>query len=78
MKYIVKAYPIKIFRKNVSGQTCIKNSIESYRKGDQEEALGWILGGQCHNRLARETIVRNAPKVLEYVLENYGNTVLGK
>lgn len=75
MKYIVKAYPIKIFRKNVSGRTCLKNSIESYGKGDQEEALGWILAGQCHDRLARETIVKNAPKVLEYVLQNYENKV---
>ncbi len=73
MKYIVKAYPIKILRGSVSGRTCIHNSIESYRKGDQEEALGWILAGQCHNRLARETIVKHAPKVLEYVLQQYGN-----
>jgi hypothetical protein len=78
MKYIVKAYPIKIFRRNVSGQTCIKNSIESYRKGNHEEALGWILAGQCHNRLARETIVKYAPKVLEYVLQQYGNESLRK
>lgn len=78
MKYIVKAYPIKIFRKNVSGQTCIENAIESYRKGDQEEALGWILAGQCHDRLARETLVKHAPKVLEYVLQQYGNEVSGK
>ncbi len=78
MKYIVKAYPIKIFRSNVSGQTCLINSIESYRKGDQEEALGWILAGQCHDRLARETIVKNAPKVLEYVLQEYADEILVK
>ena len=78
MKYIVKAYPIKIFRKNVSGQTCIENAIESYRKGDQEEALGWILAGQCHNRLARETLVKHAPKVLEYVLQTYGKELREK
>ncbi len=75
MKYIVKAYPIKIFRRNVSGETCLINSIESYRKGDQEEALGWILAGQCHDRLARETIVKNAPKVLEYVLQKYADEI---
>ena len=73
MKYIVKAYPIKILRGSVSGRTCLNNSIESYRKGDQEEALGWILAGQCHDRLARETLVKHAPKVLEYVLKQYGN-----
>ncbi len=75
MKYIVKAYPIRILRGNVSGHTCMKNAIESYRKGDQEEALGWILAGQCHDRLARDTLVRHAPKVLEYVLQQYGNQV---
>ncbi len=75
MKFIVKAYPIKILRGNVSGYTCIQNSIKSYRKGDQEEALGWILAGQCHNRLAREIIVKNAPKILEYLLLQYGSMV---
>ncbi len=75
MKFIVKAYPIKILRGNVSGQTCLIKSIESYHKGDQEEALGWILAGQCHNRLARETLVKHAPKVLEYVLLKYGKMV---
>jgi hypothetical protein len=78
MKYIVKAYPIKILRGNVSGRTCLKKSIESYRKGDHEEALGWILAGQCHNRLARETLVKHAPKVLEYVLQTYGKEVPAK
>ncbi len=75
MKYIVKAYPIKILRGNVSGHTCLNNAIESYRKGDQEEALGWILAGQCHDRLARETIVKHAPQVLEYILRQYGNEI---
>ncbi len=75
MKYIVKAYPIKIYRGNVSGRTCLTHSIESYRKGDHEEALGWILAGQCHDRLTREIIVKHAPKVLEYVLQQYGNEI---
>jgi len=78
MKYIVKAYPIKILRGNVSGHTCLKKAIESYRKGDQEEALGWILAGQCHDRLARETLVKHAPKVLEYVLQQYGDELVAK
>jgi len=75
MKYIVKAYPIKIFRGHVSGRACLKHSIESYRKGDHEEALGWILAGQCHDRLARETLVKHASKILEYVSKKYGNEV---
>lgn len=78
MKYIVKAYPIKILRGNVSGHTCLEKAIESYRKGDQEEALGWILAGQCHDRLARETLVKHAPRVLEYVLQQYGKEVPAK
>ena len=78
MKFIVKAYPVKIVRGNVSGHACIEKSIESYRKGDQEEALGWILAGQCHDRLARETLVKHAPRVLEYVLQRYGNEVPAK
>ncbi len=78
MKFIVKAYPIKILRGNVSGRTCLKHSIESYRKGDHEEALGWILAGHCHGRLARETLVKHAARVLEYVLQQYGNKVPGK
>jgi hypothetical protein len=75
MKYIVKAYPIKILRGHVSGRACLKHSIESYRKGDHEEALGWILAGQCHDRLARETLVKHASKILEYVSQKYGNEV---
>ena len=75
MKYIVKAYPIKILRGHVSGRACLKHFIESYRKGDHEEALGWILAGQCHDRIARETLVKHAPKVLKYALQQYGNTV---
>jgi len=75
MKYILKAYPIKILRGHVSGRACLKHSIESYRKGDHEEALGWILAGQCHDRLARETLVKHASKILEYVSQKYGNEV---
>lgn len=75
MKYIVKANPIKILRGNVSDHTCLENSFESYRKGDQEEAMGWILAGQCLDQLARENIVKHAPKVSEYALQQYGNEV---
>ena len=75
LKFIVKAYPIKILRGNVSGHTCLENAIESYRKGDHEEAIGWILAGQCHDRLARETLVKHAPRVLEYVLQQYERKV---
>jgi len=78
MKFIVKAYPIKIVRGNISGHACLENSIASFRKGDHEKALGWILAGQCHDRLAQETLVKHAPKVLEYVWQKYGNEVSEK
>jgi hypothetical protein len=78
MKFIVKAYPIKILRGKVSGHACLENAIESYRKGDHEEAFAWILAGQCHDRQSRETLVKNAPRVLEYVLQEYGNKVSAK
>ena len=78
MKFIVKAYPIKILRGKVSGHACLENAIESYPKCDQEEALGWILAGQCHDRLARETLVKHAPKVLEYMLQQYGDEIAAK
>ena len=78
MKFIVKAYPVKIVRGNVSGHACLEKAIESYRKGDHEEAFGWILAGQCHDPLARETLVKHAPRVLEYVLQQYGNEVPAK
>lgn len=75
LKYIVKAYPIRILRGRVSGRTCVENAVASYRKGDHEEAFGWILGGYCHDRLARIDLVNHAPKVMEYVIQTYGNTV---
>lgn len=70
--FVVKAGPPKILRGRVSGRTCLTNAIQSYRIGDHEKAFGWILAGQCHNRQARETLVKNAPNVLSYMLQQYG------
>ncbi len=75
LKYIVKAYPIRILRGKVSGRTCLEKAVKSYRKGDHEEAFGWILGGYCHDRLTRVELVKHAPKVMEYVVEQYGKKV---
>ncbi len=75
LKYIVKAYPIRILRGRVSGRACIEKAVVSYQKGDHEEAFGWILGGYCHDRLVRVDLVKHAPKVMEYVVEQYGNKV---
>ena len=69
--FVVKAGPPKILRGKISGRACLENAIESYRHGDHEEAFGWILAGECHDREARVKLVKNAPKVLEYLLERY-------
>ena len=73
--FVVKAGPPKILRGRTSGQACLEQAIEAYQKGDHEKAFGWILAGQCHNRQARETLVRNAPIVLSYLLEKYGQEI---
>lgn len=70
--FVVKAGPPKILRGTVSGRTCLTNAVQAYRKGDHEKAFGWILAGQCHDRAARETMIKSAPNVLEYLLEQYG------
>ena len=70
--FVVKAGPPKIVRGTVSGRTCLTHAIHAYRKGDHEKAFGWILAGQCHDRTARDTLVKNAPHVLKYLLEQYG------
>ena len=73
--FVVKAGPPKILRGTVSGRTCLTHAIQAYRKGDHEKAFGWILAGQCHDRQARDTLIKNAPRVLEYLLEQYGPNV---
>ncbi len=73
--FVVKAGPPKIVRGTVSGRTCLTNAIQAYRKGDHEKAFGWILAGQCHDRQARETLIKNAPHVLKYLLEQHGSDV---
>ena len=79
--FVVKAGPPKIVRGTVEtkatskGRTCLTHAIQAYRKGDHEKAFGWILAGQCHDRAARETLVKNAPHVLKYLLEQYGPNV---
>lgn len=73
--FVVKAGPPKIVRGTVSGRTCLTNAIQAYRKGDHEKAFGWILAGQCHDRTARDTLIKDAPRVLKYLLEQYGPQV---
>ena len=73
--FVVKAGPPKILRGTVSGRTCLTHAVHAYRTGDHEKAFGWILAGQCHDRKARETLIKNAPHVLKYLLEQYGPDV---
>ncbi len=76
--FVVKAGLPKILRGKVSGRSCLEKAIESYRHGDHEEAFEWILAGECHDREARVKLVQNAPKVLGYLLKQYGDEVSGK
>lgn len=71
--FIVQAGPPKVLRGKTSGRACLEHAVRAYREGDHEEAFGWILAGQCHDREARELLVRNAPNVLDYVIKKYGS-----
>lgn len=73
--FIVKAGPPRIFRGVVSGHDTVVHTIERYREGDHEEAMGWLLAGACPDKDAQETIVRNAPNVLGYLMKEYGPKV---
>ncbi len=70
--FIVQAGPPKVLRGKTSGRDCLKHAVRAYREGDHEEAFGWILAGQCHDREARERLVRNAANALDYVIKKYG------
>jgi hypothetical protein len=73
--FVVKAGPPQILRGRTSGQDCLKHAIKEYREGDHEEAFGWILAGACSNKDAQATLLRNAPRVLDYLLKQYGPQV---
>lgn len=73
--FVVQAGPPQVLRGKTSGRDCLKHAIRAYREGDHEEAFGWILAGQCHDRQARVALVQKAPDVLNYVLERYGPDV---
>ena len=73
--FVVQAGPPQVLRGKISGHECLKHAVKAYRDGDHEEAFGWILAGQCQNREVRQTLVSRAPKVLEYLLKQYGAEV---
>ena len=70
--FVVQAGPPPVLRGKTSGRDCLTQAVRAYHEGDHEEAFGWILAGQCHDREAREELVRHAPDVLHYVIEKYG------
>ena len=73
--FIVKAGPPRILRGVISGHDTLVHAIQRYREGDHEEAVGWLLAGACPDKDAQETIVRNAPNVLDYMMKEYGPKV---
>ena len=73
--FVVKAGPPKILRGRVSGRNCLLKAINAYRKGDHEKAFGWVLASHCQDRAARELLVQNAHKALQYLLLHYGPQV---
>ena len=73
--FVVQAGSPQVLRGKTSGRECLKHAIRAYREGDHEEAFGWILAGQCHDREARVALVRQAANVLGYVLKQYGAQV---
>ncbi len=75
LAFIVKAWPYHHYRGRTSPHDCLVNAIVKYREGDHEYAFGWLLGAACPDRQRQETLLRNAPKVLEQLLRVYGPEV---
>jgi len=69
----VEAWPDKIYRGRTSPHDCLVHAIRSYRAGDHEEAFGWIQASVCPDRELQQSMVRNAPVVLQYLLGRYGD-----
>jgi hypothetical protein len=73
--FMVKAWPFHLLRGRTSGRDCLVHAIKDYRDGDHEEAVGWLLAGACPNRQRQETLLKNAPIILPYLLRTYGDLV---
>jgi hypothetical protein len=69
--FIVKAWPDKIYRGRVSPHDCLVHAVSSYRAGDHEEAFGWIQASVCPDRELQQSMVRQAPAVIEHLLTRY-------
>lgn len=75
LSFIVKAWADKLLRGRISPHDCVAFAVREYRKGDHEQALGWLQAGLCPNREAQQQLVRQAPAVFEFLLATYGRHV---
>ena len=75
LSFIVKAWADKLLRGRISPHDCVAFAIREYRKGDHEQALGWLQAGLCPNREAQQHLVRQAPAVFQFLLTTYGKQV---
>ena len=75
LTFIVKAWPDKVYRGRTSPHDCLVHAIQAYRAGDHEEAFGWIQASVCPDRELQQSMVRQAPAVLEHLLGHYDSRV---
>lgn len=72
LHFLVKAWPHKLYRGRTSAHDCLVKAIADYRNGDHEEAIGWLQAAVCPDRETQQSLVRQAPAVLDYLLTKYG------
>jgi hypothetical protein len=75
LSFIVKAWADKLLRGRISPHDCVAFAVREYRKGDHEQALGWLQAGLCPNRETQQQLVRQAPAVFEFLLTTYGRQI---
>lgn len=75
LHFLVKAWPYKVYRGRTSPHDCLVKAIRDYRNGDHEEAIGWLQAAVCPDREAQQSLVRQAPAVLDHLLTKYGAEV---
>lgn len=75
LHFLVKAWPYKVYRGRTSPHDCLVKAIRDYRNGDHEEAIGWLQAAVCLDREAQQSLVRQAPAVLDHLLTKYGAEV---
>ncbi|MEX5215717.1 MAG: hypothetical protein NW703_16340 [Nitrospiraceae bacterium] len=75
LSFIVKAWADHLLRGRISPHDCVAFAIREYRRGDHEQALGWLQAGLCPDRDAQQELVRRAPAVFQFLLSTYGPQV---